>query len=193
MRRCLTGPTQSPLSLMDFVRGDWLSVVTQWGWPPWVKFNLLVLGASSLSRLWTCPNHLNLFSLRNSAIGNMSASFRMSSSTFLTLSSLVSPLALRSMCISVVCNFISSFLLTAQHSAPYTMAGFISVLPTLCLSTLLVCSCRTSPQYFPPTLARQFLFCCLHNIMSLLLRWHHTMNTDTWTFSLSSLLFRDCR
>ena len=28
MRRCLTGPTQSPLSLMDFLRGDWLSMVT---------------------------------------------------------------------------------------------------------------------------------------------------------------------
>ena len=26
--RCLTGPTQSPPSLMDFLRGDWLSMVT---------------------------------------------------------------------------------------------------------------------------------------------------------------------
>ena len=47
------------------------------------------------------------------------------------LVSLVFPLAHRSMRISVVCNFLSSFFLTAQHSAPYTMAGFIAVLYTL--------------------------------------------------------------
>ena len=81
----------------------------------------IFLVASSLSLLWTCPNHLSLFSLRNSAIGYMRASFQMS--TFLTWSSLVFPLAHRSMRISVVCNFLSSFFLTAQHSAPYTMAG----------------------------------------------------------------------
>ena len=89
----------------------------------------IFLVASSLSLLCTCPNHLNLFSLRNSAIGYMCASFQMS--TFLTWSSLVFPLAHRSMRISVVCNFLSSFFLTAQHSAPYTMAGFIAVLYTL--------------------------------------------------------------
>ena len=33
--------------------------------------------------------------------------------------------------ISVVCNFLSSFFLTAQHSAPYTMASFIAVFYTL--------------------------------------------------------------
>ena len=59
----------------------------------------------------------------------MRASFQMS--TFRTWSSLVFPLAHRSMRISVVCNFLSSFFLTAQHSAPYTMAGFIAVLHTL--------------------------------------------------------------
>ena len=53
------------------------------------------LVASYLSRLFTCPNHLNLFSLRNSATGYMCASFQMS--TFLTWSSLVFPLAHRSM------------------------------------------------------------------------------------------------
>ena len=42
----------------------------------------IFLVASSLSRLCTCPNYLNLFSLRNSAIGYMCASFQMS--TFLT-------------------------------------------------------------------------------------------------------------
>ena len=35
--------------------------------------------------------------------------------------------------ISVVCNFLSSFFLTAQHSAPYTMAGFKIDLYTLSL------------------------------------------------------------
>ena len=82
-----------------------------------------------LSRLCTCPNHLNLFSLRNSAIGYTCASFQMS--TFLTWSSLVFPLAHRSMRISVVRNSLSYFFLTAQHSAPYTMAGFIAVLYSL--------------------------------------------------------------
>ena len=81
-----------------------------------------------ISPLYMWPNHLNLFSLRNSAIGYVCASFQMS--TFLTWSSLVFPLAHRSMRISVVCNFLS-FVLTAQHSAPYTMAGFIAVLYTL--------------------------------------------------------------
>ena len=51
----------------------------------------IFLVASSLSLLCTCPNHLNLFSLRNSAIGYMRASFQMS--TFLTWSSLVVLLA----------------------------------------------------------------------------------------------------
>ncbi len=37
----------------------------------------IILVASSLSRLCTCPNHLKLFYLRNSAIGYMCASFQM--------------------------------------------------------------------------------------------------------------------
>ena len=52
----------------------------------------IFLVTSSLSRLRTCPNHINLFSLRNSATGYMCASFQMS--TFLTLSSRGFPLAL---------------------------------------------------------------------------------------------------
>ena len=48
-----------------------------------------------------------------------------------TWSSLIFPLAYRSMRISIVCNFLSSFFLTAQHPAPYTMAGFIVLLYTL--------------------------------------------------------------
>ena len=51
--------------------------------------------------------------------------------TFLTCSSLVFSLADRNMRISAVCNFLSSFFLTAQHSAPYVIAGFIAVLYTL--------------------------------------------------------------
>ena len=57
-------------------------------------------------------------SLRNSVIGYMCASFQMS--TFLTWSSLVFPLAHRSMRISVVCNFLSSFFLTAQPGRFYS-------------------------------------------------------------------------
>ena len=44
--------------------------------------------------------------------------------------SLVIPLAHCNMCISVVCHFLS-FFLTAQHFAPYIMAGLIAVLYTL--------------------------------------------------------------
>ena len=102
-------------------------------WPASISFPYTViwntfLVASSSSRLYTCPNHLNLFFLRNSAIMYMS-SFHMS--TFLTLSSFAFPLAHRNMRISVVWNFLSSFFRTAQHSAPYTMTGFIAVLYTL--------------------------------------------------------------
>ena len=68
--------------------------------PYTVIWNIFLV-ASSSSRLYTCPNHLNLFFLRNSAIVYMS-SFHMS--TFLTLSSLVFHLAHRNMSISVVCN-----------------------------------------------------------------------------------------
>ena len=84
------------------------------------------LVASSLSRLCTCPNHLNPFSEFCHRVHV--CPFQMS--TFLTWSSLVFPLAHRNMRISIVCNFLS-FFLTAQHYAPYTMAGFIAVLYTL--------------------------------------------------------------
>ena len=78
--------------------------------PSTVMYNIFLM-ASSLFRLYTRLDHLNLFSLRNSAIGYMCASFQMS--TFLTWSSVVFPLAHRSMRISVVCNFLCSFFLTA--------------------------------------------------------------------------------
>ena len=69
-------------------------------------------------------------------------------SHMVTWSSLVFHLAHRSMRISVVCNFLSSFFLTAQHSAPYTMAGFIAVLYTLSFNFVgtFLTSCLTSPQ-----------------------------------------------
>ena len=134
----------------------------------------IFLVASSLSLLCTWPNHLNLFSLRSSAIGYMCASFQMS--TFLTWSSLVFPLAHRSMRISVVCNFLSSFFLTAQHSAPYTMAGFIAVLYTLSFNFVGMFLSHITPVV-SLHFARQSLLCCLH--LSLLLRWHQTFSPDT--------------
>ena len=117
------------LAISSFTRSRHLSFgLPRFLFPSTVICNIFLV-ASSLSLLCTCPNHLNLYSLRNSAIGYMCASFQMS--TFLTWSSLAFPLAHRSMRISVVCNFLSSFFLTAQHSDPYTMAGFIAVLYTL--------------------------------------------------------------
>ena len=107
----------------------------------------MFLVASTLSLLCTCPNHLNLFSLRNYAIGYMCASFQMS--TFLTWSSLVLPLAHRSMRISVVCNFLS-FFLTAQHSAPYTIAGFIAFLVHFVFQLCWYVPVAHHPSSFPP-------------------------------------------
>ena len=65
----------------------------------------LLSSVISLSRFCTHPNHLDLFSLRNPAIGYMCGSFQMS--VFLTRSSVVFPLAHRSMHISVLCAFSS--------------------------------------------------------------------------------------
>ena len=113
-----------------------------------LSFCNIFLVASSLSLLCTWPNHLNLFSLRNSVIVYRCASFQMS--TFLTRPSLVFPLAHRSMRISVVCNFLSSFFLTAQYSAPYTMAGFIAVLYTLSFKMCWYVPVAHHPSSFPP-------------------------------------------
>ena len=117
------------LAISSFTRSRHLSFgLSRFLFPSTSICNIFLV-ASSLSLLCTCPNHLNLFSLRNPAIGYMCASFPMS--TFLTWSSLFFPHAHRSMRISIVCNFLSSFFLTAQHSAPYTMTGFIADLYTL--------------------------------------------------------------
>ena len=95
------------LAISTFTRSRHLSIgLPRFLFPSTVICNIFLV-ASSLSLLCTCPNHLNLFSLRNSAIGYICASFQMS--TFLTWSSLVFPLAHRGMRISVVCNFLSSF------------------------------------------------------------------------------------
>ena len=61
----------------------------------------------------------------------LSKEFRHRVHVCLTWSCLVFPLAHRSMRISVLCNFLSSFFPTAQHPSPYTMAGFIAVLYNL--------------------------------------------------------------
>ena len=84
----------------------------------------IVFHQVSPSQLWSASISLSVY-LHLQYL----ASFQMS--TFLTWSSLVFPLAHHSMRISVVCNFLSSFFLTAQHYAPYTMTGSIAVLYTL--------------------------------------------------------------
>ena len=117
------------LAIYSFTRSRHLSFgLLRFRFPSTVTCNIFLV-ASYSSRLCTCPNHLNLFSLRYSAIGYMCASFQMS--TFLKWSSLVFPLAHRNKRISVVCNFLSSFFITAKYSAPYTMADFLAVLYTL--------------------------------------------------------------
>ena len=70
------------LAISFFIRSRLLSFgLPRFCFPSTVICNIFLV-ASSLSHLCTCPNHLNLFSLRNSAIGYMCASFQMS--TFLT-------------------------------------------------------------------------------------------------------------
>ena len=70
------------LVISSFTRSRHLSFgLPQFRIPSTVICNIFIV-ASYLSRLCTCPYHLNLFSLRNSAIGYMCASFQMS--TFLT-------------------------------------------------------------------------------------------------------------
>ena len=69
-------------SISSFTRSPHLSFgLPRFRFPSTFICNIFLV-ASSLSRPCTCPNHLNLFSLRNSAIGYMCASFQMS--TFLT-------------------------------------------------------------------------------------------------------------
>ena len=70
------------LAISSFTRSPHLSFgLPRFRFPSIVICNIFLV-ASSLSRPCTCPTHLNLFSLRNSAIGYMCASFQMS--TFLT-------------------------------------------------------------------------------------------------------------
>ena len=71
------------LAISSFTRSRHLNFrLPRFRFPSTVIRNIFLV-PSSLSRLCTCPNHLNLFSLRNYAIGYMCASFQMS--TFRTL------------------------------------------------------------------------------------------------------------
>ena len=98
---------------------------------PFTDICNIFLVASSLSRLCTCPKHLNLFYLRNSAIG-FTCAFSRCQHLF-TWPTVVYPLAHRNMRISDVWNFLSSFL-TAHILQWYAMAGFIAVLYTLSIN-----------------------------------------------------------
>ena len=177
------------LAISSFARSRHLSCgLPRVLFPSTVICNICLLELS-FSRLCTCPNHLNLFSVRNSVIGYMCASFQMS--TFLTWSSLVFRLAHRSMCISVVCNFLCSFFLTAQHSAPYTMAGFIAVLYNLSFNFV-----GMFLSHFTPLVSLHFdqaIFTLLFISFSAPPLASNTLSPDTWTFSLSSFLFPECR
>ena len=84
------------LAMSSFTRSRHLSFgLPRFRFPSTVICNIFLVASSSLSHLWTHPNRLNLFSLKNSAIGHMCASFQMS--TFLTWSSHAFPLSDRSM------------------------------------------------------------------------------------------------
>ena len=92
----------------------------------WNAIDFCRLYTSKKISMWALPTVLlfagkSRFFTRNAPLktlsrlaGLMYVSFH--TSTFLTLSSLVCPLALRNMCYSFVCIFLSSFFLTAQYS-----------------------------------------------------------------------------
>ena len=91
---------------------------------------VLVIWLSSL-RL-TCPYQRSRFCIRCVAIGWTVAASLISS--FLLCSIRLTPCIHRNILISDVFISISSFFISVQHSAPYVIVGFITVLYILCLS-----------------------------------------------------------
>ena len=135
--------------------------------------------ASYLSRLCTYPNYLNRFSLRNSAIWYICASFQMS--TFLTLSSFVFPLAhLSSQHAHFSCEQFPLLLLSTCPTfctiGPH-YGRFYSRLVHFVFQLCWYVPAAHHPGEFPTTLTRQSLLCCSH--LSRLLRWHRTLSPDT--------------
>ena len=91
---------------------------------PGTAMSIICLDKLSSSLLLICPYKFNRFCVRNVDIWHTLASSCMI--WFLTWSFLVLPLIHRSILISATCNLFSSFFLTAQHSAPYVIVGFIT-------------------------------------------------------------------
>ena len=101
---------------------------------PGTTLSIIFLDRLSSSLLLICPYQFNRFCLRNVDIWHTLASSGII--WFLTWSFLVLLLIHRSILISVTCNLFSSFILTAQHSAPCVIVGLITVLYTLSFSLM---------------------------------------------------------
>ena len=101
---------------------------------PGTTMSIIFLDKLSSSLLLICPYKFNRFCLRNVDIWHTLASSCMI--WFLTWSFLVLPIIHRSILISATCNLLSSFFLTAQHSAPYVIVGLITVFYTLSFSLM---------------------------------------------------------
>ena len=69
-----------------------------------------------------------------------------------------------------MCTSISTFFLTAQHSAPYAMARFYSRLVHFAFNFVGMFLSHIT-RVVPSTLTRQYLHCCLQ--LFSLLRWHN--------------------
>ena len=121
----------SSVSSYVFISSRLLSIHLRLGRPillfPGTTMSIIFLERSS-SLLLICPYQFSLFYLKNVGIWHTLASSCMI--WFLTWSFLVLPLIHRSILISATCNLLSSFFLTAQHSAPYVIVGLITVLHT---------------------------------------------------------------
>ena len=101
---------------------------------PGTTMSTIFLDRLSSSLLLTCPYQYNRFCVRNVDIWHTLASSCII--WFLTWSFLVLPIIHRSTLIYVTCNLLSSFFLTAQHSAPYVIVGLITVLYTSSFSLM---------------------------------------------------------
>ena len=127
-----------PVSSYVFISSRLLSIHLRLGRPvllfPGTTMSLIFLERLTSSLLMMYPYLFNIVCLRNVDIWHTLASSCMT--WFLTWSFLVLPLIHRSILISATCNLLSSFFLTAQHSAPYVIVGLITVLYALSFSLM---------------------------------------------------------
>ena len=132
---------------------------------------------SSSSRLCTCPSHLNLFCLWTFAIRYMGAHFHLHFSHDIVLYCLVLDCLLHTeTCAFQLCAISSerSFFQTAQHSAPYMIAGFSRLVRFVCFNVVGMFRSHITPAVLFHFYQISVIIMFLH--LSLLLPWYQTMS-----------------